>query len=130
MGAIGVGLTGSVFFNALDALGRDAVAHEVQDMCQGHPQGAGRYHYHNLTGCLVDEHNGGHSELVGYAMDGFGIYGHHNEDGSIVTNADLDECHGHKHEIEWDGVKKDMYHYHATYEYPYTVGCFKGKPVR
>jgi len=22
-----------------------------------------------------------------------------------------------------------MYHYHATYEYPYTLGCFRGTPI-
>jgi hypothetical protein len=23
-----------------------------------------------------------------------------------------------------------MYHYHATREYPYTIGCFHGTPVK
>ena len=68
----------------------------------------------------------GHSPLVGYALDGFGIYGHRGEDGEVVTNEDLDECHGHTHEIEWDGQTVEMYHYHATWEFPYVVGCFHG----
>ena len=129
MGQIGVLLTGSYFFNALDGPGRDAVAHEIQDDCQGHPEQTGAYHYHNLSDCIADPGTG-HSALVGYALDGFGIFGHRGEDGHDLTNADLDACHGHTHEIEWDGQKVVMYHYHATHEYPYTVGCFMGTPVK
>jgi hypothetical protein len=124
-GAIGVMTTGVIIFDALDALVRDAVAHETQDACGGHPQMSGAYHYHNLSDCIEDEGTG-HSVLVGYAMDGFGIYGVRGEDGQPLTNADLDECHGHTHVIEWDGQMVEMYHYHATYEYPYTIGCFRG----
>jgi hypothetical protein len=54
MGAIGILLSGSVFFNGLDARGDDAVAHEVQDACDGHPEMQGAYHYHSLTPCLAD----------------------------------------------------------------------------
>jgi hypothetical protein len=128
-GPIGVLLSGSVLFNALDAGGRDAVAHEAQDHCQGHPQPEGMYHYHNLSSCL-DDGDGGHSPLMGYAFDGFGIYGHHGEGGATLSNADLDACHGHTHAIEWDGQTVEMYHYHATAEYPYTLGCFKGQASR
>jgi hypothetical protein len=41
LGPIGIMLTGSIFFNALDARGEDAVAHEIQDACQGHPERMG-----------------------------------------------------------------------------------------
>lgn len=128
MGAVGILLTGSVFFNALDAGGRDAVAHELQDNCGGHPQLEGMYHYHSLTSCIEDAGTG-HSALVGYALDGFGIYGVRGENGETLTNADLDQCHGHTHVIEWDGQQVEMYHYHMTNEYPYTIGCFMGTPV-
>lgn len=126
LGPIGISLTGGLLFNALDANGQDAVAHEIQDSCQGHPTRNGAYHYHNLTTCLEDK-NTGHSALTGYAFDGFGVYGHRGEQGEELTNADLDECHGHTHAIEWDGKTANMYHYHATWEYPYTVGCYKGQ---
>jgi hypothetical protein len=39
-----------------------------------------------------------------------------------MSNDDLDLCHGHKH-----GTLG--YHYHATLEYPYTVGCYMGTPI-
>ena len=129
MGTIGVMLTGSYIFNSLDAAGRDAVAHEIQDECQGHPEQNGAYHYHSMTDCLEDEGTG-HSSLVGYALDGFGLFGYRGEDGETLTNADLDACHGHTHVIEWDGQLVEMYHYHVTHEYPYTIGCYRGEAVQ
>jgi hypothetical protein len=129
MGTIGVMKTGVAIFNALDGEGRDAVAHEIQDKCDGHPQQEGHYHYHNMSKCVENGQSGNHSELFGYALDGFGIFGIYGEGGKELTNADLDDCHGHIHEILWDGKKVNMYHYHATREYPYTIGCFAGTPV-
>jgi hypothetical protein len=128
-GEVGIMLSGVVIFSAFDAEGRDAVAHEVQDECDGHPQMSGFYHYHSLSDCIEDTSTSGHSSLVGYAFDGYGIYGYYGEDGSEVTNEDLDECHGHTHVIEWDGQMVEMYHYHATHEFPYVVGCFHGEPA-
>lgn len=128
-GAIGITLSGTVIFNGLDAGNRDAVAHETQDSCQGHPQQDGAYHYHNLSSCLSDTESG-QSALMGYALDGFGIYGPRAADGTILTNADLDECHGTTSEVDWDGQRVTMYHYVATYEYPYTLGCYRGTPVQ
>lgn len=67
---------------------------------------------------------------MGYAFDGFGIYGRFGVDGELVTNDDLDVCHGHAHSIEWYGATRSMYHYHSTYEFPYSVGCFRGDAIR
>jgi hypothetical protein len=128
-GAVGVMLSGAVIYNALDAGGRDALAHETQDACQGHPDPRGSYHYHSLSSCAQDTRSG-QSKLLGYALDGFGIYGPRDEFGRVLTNADLDECHGRTAEVEWRGKRVMMYHYVATLEYPYTVGCFRGTPIR
>jgi hypothetical protein len=131
MGQIGILLNGGYLFNALDANGKDAVAHEIQDSCQGHPEHRGTYHYHSITTCLNKRDRGnGHSALLGYALDGFGIYGHRLEEGKIATNQDLDVCHGHTHEVDWDGKTTALYHYHATWEYPYTIGCYRGTPIK
>jgi hypothetical protein len=127
-GAVGILLSGIPIFSAIDAPGRDAVAHEVQDKCEGHPQVSGVYHYHDVSSCVVDKHKAGeHSSLVGYAIDGFGIYGNTGDGGAALTNKDLDECHGHAGEITWDGTRVTMYHYHATPQFPYSVGCLRGK---
>ena len=126
-GQVGILLSGSYLFNAVDAAGHDAVAYEIQDQCSGHPQQAGAYHYHGYSPCVDDTH--AHT-LIGYALDGFGIYGPYDANGAYLSNADLDECHGHLHEIEWDGQIVQMYHYHANYEFPYTVGCFRGTAIQ
>ncbi len=73
LGPIGVMTNGVMIFDALDDAGRDAGAHEIQDRCNGHPQGAGIYHYHDLSPCLLDP-SASSSTLVGYALDGYGIY--------------------------------------------------------
>jgi hypothetical protein len=64
--------------------------------------------------------------LFGYALDGFGIYGPRGDDGKMVTNAQLDECHGHAHPVMWDGKMQNIYHYHLNNEFPYAIGCFRG----
>jgi hypothetical protein len=127
MGMIGVALNGVAIFNALDDGGRDAVAHEVQDLCGGHPQMRGEYHYHGPSPCLPDQ--SGTDALIGYALDGFGITSIYDGQGKEITNADLDECHGRVSEIPWNGKRVTIYHYVLTREYPYTVGCFRGAPA-
>ncbi len=128
LGPIGVTVDGVLLYNALDDGGRDAGAHEVQDRCEGHPDGHGRYHYHSISACL-DATAPGTSTLVGYALDGYGIYAERNAQGDLPTNADLDVCHGRTSTVTWDGAAVTMYHYDVTLEYPYTVGCFHGTPV-
>ena len=129
-GAIGVLLTGARLFNANDGGSRDAVAWEIQDSCQGHPEQTGQYHYHSVSSCITQKDTAGqHSPLVGYVADGFGIYGNLGESGKALTNADLDECHGHTHTITVNGASVVQYHYHQTKEFPYTVGCYRGTPV-
>lgn len=126
-GAVGILLSGVSLFSALDAPGRDAVAHEVQDKCDGHPQETGVYHYHSASPCLPDKREtDGRSSLIGYAIDGFGIYGSYAVAGKKLESKDLDECHGISSEVMWDGKRVAMYHYVATDDFPYTVGCIRG----
>ncbi|MBI1775432.1 MAG: YHYH protein [Proteobacteria bacterium] len=124
-GTVGIAVNGVFINNALDADGRDAVANEISDLCEGHPNGTG-YHYHHITNCFTDNASG-HSVQVGWALDGFGIYGPKGQDGTTVTNAQLDVCHGHIHSVTNAlGVTSNVYHYHGNLEFPYTVGCFRG----
>jgi hypothetical protein len=130
-GPSGVSLTGSAIYHGSSTLGNDAAAHEMLDRFGGHTDGTERYHYHYPSDDLMDHihvHTAGHSELTGYMLDGFGIYGPYGENGELLTSEDLDECHGHKHPVLWDGVMVDIYHYHWTYDFPYNIGCFKGTP--
>jgi hypothetical protein len=129
-GEVGITLSGIPIFNGFDEGGRDAVAHEVQDHCEGHPQVSGQYHYHGYSDCLKDNSKSGeHSDLVAYAFDGFGIYGLKGENGEELSSADLDECHGHTHAVMWNGKMQTVYHYHFTRDFPYSVACFRGKKM-
>ena len=126
-GPIGIMTNGVALFDALDALGRDAAAHEVQDSCGGHPEKTGAYHYHALSPCLVPASTApGSSTLVGYALDGYGIYLERDASGNLPTDADLDACHGRTSTVLWDGRLTTLYHYDVTLEYPYTLGCYHG----
>jgi hypothetical protein len=71
----------------------------------------------------------GSSALVGYAADGYGIYVERGANGQLLTNTDLDACHGRTSEVQWDGTQQMMYHYDATVDYPYTLGCFHGTAI-
>jgi hypothetical protein len=126
LGPIGVTTDGVEFFDALDALGRDAAAHEILDTCGGHPAPRGVYHYHSIGSCLTTGAKKNTAVLVGYALDGYGLYVERDAKGNLPTDADLDACHGRKSAVLWDGKKRDMYHYDVTLEYPYTVGCYHG----
>ena len=128
MGMIGFALSGVAIFNAFDLAGRDAPAYEIQDACNGHPERTGQYHYHDWSECMTDASGaaGKHSDVVGYMLDGFAIFGPKGEAGIALKNEDLDECHGHTHAVELDGKTQSVYHYHFTAEYPYTLGCFRG----
>ncbi len=130
MGMIGVTITGVAVYNAFDAAGYDAVAREEQDACHGHPDQSEQYHYHgDLQACVPDAGSATHdSSLLGYALDGFGIYGPW-YDGKILTSADLDACHGTTSPVEWNGATVSIYHYVSTYDFPYTVACYEGSPT-
>jgi hypothetical protein len=128
-GPIGVLDDGVALFNALDGEGRDAGAHEVLDACGGHPAPGNIYHHHDVPPCILSKVRNGTTKLVGYALDGYGIYVVKSANGTLPTNTDLDRCHGTTSVVEWNGKRQRIYHYVATLEYPYTVGCFHGTPI-
>jgi hypothetical protein len=129
LGPIGVLADGVALYNALDAQGRDAGAHEVLDVCAGHPDPSDTYHHHDIPPCLLRKAREGKATLVGYALDGYGIYVVKSRGGKLPTNTRLDACHGTTSVVSWNGKKARVYHYVATLEYPYTVGCFHGTPI-
>ena len=90
------------------------------DDCGGHVNLHNGYHYHRATGCSTEETSAGdHAPMIGYALDGFGIYAL--EDGSGNEPTDLDECRGHTD-------ASLGYHYHvAGPDEPYFIGCFHGE---
>ncbi len=123
MGMIGFTTTGVALYNALDDAGLDAAAHEVQDLCNGHPQGKGQYHYHNSSPCVPGADRNAH---VGWALDGYPILGMRDAGGALLDNADLDACHGRAEPVSIGGLTYD-YAYRLTAEYPYILGCYTGQ---
>jgi YHYH protein len=123
-GAVGMLKNGVRIFNALDGRNDDAVAHESQDLCQGHPAMT-TYHYHNIPSCLRDAATGS-SAVVGWMADGFPMVVERDASGALPTNADLDECHGRTSPILLGGKVVNLYHYSATLEFPYSIGCYRG----
>ena len=129
---VGITLTGTVWHVevANDASGNwyNPINALPPDQCFGHPYSQ-QYHIHGYSWkCFPNQGTFGHSPLLGYALDGFGIYGPRGEDGLMVTNAQLDQCHGHVHPVMWNGTLQPIYHYHLNREFPYSVGCFRGTP--
>jgi len=122
LGPIGVSLSGVPFFNQYAGPNNQPLDNEIAtfDSYYGHPQQTGQYHYHWEPVYLTMADN---SILVGYAMDGFPIYGPTNQtDGNYPT--DLDEINGHTHVT--DEYPDGTYHYHATSTVPYLIGGYKG----
>lgn len=128
-GPIGVLKDGVLLYNALDGEGRDAAAHEVLDACGGHPDMSSSYHHHAVPPCILEKAPKGKTTLVGYALDGYGIYVAKDGKGRLPANPALDSCHGSTRKVRWNGRRSRIFHYVATLEYPYTVGCLHGRPV-
>jgi hypothetical protein len=127
-GTIGVSTLGVPFYSAFDALGRDAEAHEVQDACGGHPQISGQYHFHGLPACWRSSPLSRKTHLIGWALDGFGIYVEYDPSGKLLDDSALDACHGRTSLVTWDGKEVRLYHYVATLDFPYLVGIGGPRP--
>lgn len=125
MGPIGIAINGVVFFNPFDM--GNTVAVDMMDRCCGHPNQDGQYHYHKYPICVntpwADEGQG-HSPLLGWAFDGYPLYGPYEKkdvmakdvkgDGALnAFNAHYDDDRG--------------WHYHVTPgQFPYLIGGFWG----
>jgi hypothetical protein len=126
-GPVGILKNGVFIYSSLDGKGKDAVAHESQDVCDGHPAMTD-YHYHQIPSCIRIASTGS-STVVGWSADGFPIVVERNANGALPTNVDLDACHGRTSEVLIDGKVVRTYHYSATLEFPYFMGCYKGVPI-
>jgi hypothetical protein len=129
---VGITLTGAVWhfekapnnanvlFNPTNAL--------PTDQCFGHPYYE-QYHYHGYSWkCFPNQGTSGQSPVFGFALDGYPITGPRAADGHMLKNTELDECHGTTSTITMpDGSSLNTYHYVLNNEYPYSVGCFRGK---
>jgi len=118
LGPIGVAVNGVPLFNQY-AGPNQPLANEINsfDQYDGHPQMTGIYHYHVEPYALTAVN--GRDSLIGYLLDGFPVYGPE-EGGVTITNADLDQYHGHFHATA--DYPQGIYHYHVTAAAPYING--------
>ena len=128
-GTVGIAANGIPILDGFDAGGNDAGGVEVQDTCHGHPNNFVGYHYHSLSPCQLSTTSLTQPTLMGWALDGFGIYVEYDAKGRLLTNSSLDVCHGRTSSVSWHGKTTRIYHYDMTFEFPYTVGCFRGSPA-
>jgi len=113
MGATGPSLRGialnGVEFSAAAPVNNILSAYTLApfDDAGGHINVNQGYHYHAATGLSFSvEQADGHAPLIGYAADGYGIFGRLDDNGEEPS--DLDQCRGH-----YDDVRG--YHYHVDY---------------
>jgi hypothetical protein len=125
MGPIGIALNGVVFFNPFDANSQDAS--NMMDRCCGHPAPDNTYHYHKYPICLnspwADEGKE-HSPLIGFAFDGFPIYGPY-ESANVMAKDLTAENALNDFNLHFD--KDRGWHYHVTPgKFPYIIGGYWG----
>jgi len=94
------------------------------DHCDGHSGRGDDYHYHAYPTCLVSalvsftHSTSSKVGILGWALDGFPIYGLTEPNGTPATK--LDSCMGHD-------LKNGLgYHYHFSLSAPYSPMCFHG----
>ena len=166
MGAVAVSLNGvSIYAGAVDTSCTlvdvtDSTSEWTSfDFCSGHSQAQGDYHYHFLSTCLLTDalaktvSVNGHSPQLGWAYDGFPIYGPNGLGGVEMTHPPngttcspqsthcLDSCSGKRQEIP--SLDKFKYRYYFTgpksdltslpvnplpdpADYPFSIKCYVG----
>jgi hypothetical protein len=125
-GPIGVAVNGIIFFNPFDAeRNQDAVWR--LDRCCGHPSPGSQYHYHKYPVCVNTpwaDDGQSHSPLIGFAFDGFLVYGPYEAAGDLARDSKKNSLNEFNlHHDEHRG-----WHYHVTPgKYPHLIGGFWGE---
>lgn len=98
----------------------DTLQTEQLDVCGGHAGRGDDYHYHVKPKCMIAQmKNQGDAAIIGWAFDGFPIYGDNNPDGTRIEAGILDVCNGQP-----DATFG--YRYHTSPKAPYIVQCLMG----
>ena len=87
-GPIGIAVNGVIFFNPFDADSVEAIWR--LDRCCGHPSPGFEYHYHKYPVCVKSpwtDDGTGHSPLIGFAFDGFPIFGPYEAAGELARDS-------------------------------------------
>lgn len=142
LGSIGVMVSGSVLYNPFEGDGKTPAMSSnftitdssgntgsFIDKCTGHPgPGDGSYHYHGLSTCITTtvDKGGKPSHIIGFALDGYPIYGDRDAKGKQVTVKSLDACNGINSATP--EFPKGIYHYVLlpTADVRSSIACFHG----
>ena len=142
LGHIGVWRNGVSIFNAKDAFSynnqgvwfQDAYVFEGSsfDACLGHPAGNGEYHHHVNPTCLYnDSDEANHSPIVGYAFDGYPIYGAYGYSNPLDPNSAVSRMQSGQQlrnissrQTLADGTNLPAYQYGPTVNSQYPIGSF------
>jgi hypothetical protein len=143
LGSIGVMISGAVIYNPFEGDNKtvamannftitnsQGITASFVDKCAGHPiPDSGAYHYHGLSTCVTAKVDkiGKPSHLIGFALDGFPIYGDRDIKGKQITAKNLDQCNGIISATP--EFPKGIYHYVllGTADVRSSIACFHGK---
>jgi len=100
---------------------KDTILLGQLDDCGGHAGRGDDYHYHASPDCMISAmNNAADDPIIGWAYDGYPIYGNNNPDGSPIADNDLDVCNGQADDTFG-------YRYHASSKPPYIIQCLVGE---
>jgi hypothetical protein len=123
-GPIGIAVNGVVFFNPFDADSVEAIWR--LDRCCGHPSPGFEYHYHKYPVCVKSpwtDDGTAHSPLIGFAFDGFPIFGPYEAAGELAKDAQTNPLNAFN--IHYDDQRG--WHYHVTPgKFPHLIGGYWG----
>ena len=131
--ALGVAVNGVPIFDYTgggEMSQQDLLHHQVRhdtlltqqlDVCGGHTGRGDDYHYHVKPNCMIEQmENTGDDAIIGWAFDGFPIFGDNNPDGTSIEADTLDVCNGQPDDTYG-------YRYHTSTEAPYIIQCLMGE---
>ncbi len=127
-GPIGVAINGVPIFNPCKqggCINGDTKVLGELDSCNGHAGRGDDYHYHAAPTCMMAGQAASYWDThpVGWALDGFAIFGYNNADGTPATPDGV--CGGNTSAVV-NGPAG--YSYHVTDASPYVLSCFRGTP--
>jgi len=126
MGPIGVATNGVIFLNPFDHIFETDAVWRL-DRCCGHPSPQSAYHYHKYPVCVKtpwSDEGKMHSSVIGFAFDGFPVYGPYEADGLLAKddkNNPLSDFNLHTDDERGP-------HYHVTPgKFPHIIGGYWGE---
>ena len=127
-GPVGIAVNGVPIFNPCKQGGcqnGDTKVLGELDICNGHAGRADDYHYHAAPVCLMATKSASYWDThpLGWALDGFGIYGYNDSDGKTAVRDGV--CGGNALPVT-NGPQG--YKYHVTDASPYVMSCLRGVP--